>query len=261
VNGNVFSKDDVATSTRSVTAHEYQHLINAARRIYVNTTATDFEEVWLNEGLSHIAEELLFYGETGLEPRQNLDVTALRASSRYVDAFNDNMLSNFGRYAEHLESPSLNSPYADDDELATRGATWSFLRYAVDRSGIAERNVWFQLANSVTAGRANLQQVFGNNLATFFRDWATSLIADDVTGAPATYQQASWNFRSIYSVLQTGGGYPLATKTLVSGVETPVRVMGGGTAFLRFVVGAGKTGHVQWGTLPSNVQLTLIRTR
>ena len=26
--------------------------------MYVNTEATDFEEVWLNEGLSHIAEEL-----------------------------------------------------------------------------------------------------------------------------------------------------------------------------------------------------------
>src|SRR4029079_8642217 len=65
INGNVRTKTAVTQSSIAVVAHEYQHLINAARRLYVND-ADDFEEVWLNEGLSHIAEELLFYRTSGL---------------------------------------------------------------------------------------------------------------------------------------------------------------------------------------------------
>ena len=82
--------------------HEYQHLINASRRMYVNTAATDFEETWLDEGLSHVAEELLFYARTGLKPRANIDATLLRTSSAYVDAFNNEAISNFSRLGEYL---------------------------------------------------------------------------------------------------------------------------------------------------------------
>src|SRR5205807_2203657 len=45
INGNKRSNDQVQRFTIGTTAHEYQHLINAARRIYINN-ADDFEEVW-----------------------------------------------------------------------------------------------------------------------------------------------------------------------------------------------------------------------
>ncbi|HET6232580.1 MAG TPA: Ig-like domain-containing protein, partial [Longimicrobiaceae bacterium] len=52
--------------------HEFQHMINAFRRAYV-TNASALEVGWLNEGLSHIAEELMFYRMSkGLAPKQNL---------------------------------------------------------------------------------------------------------------------------------------------------------------------------------------------
>ena len=60
------------TSTTAVIAHEFQHLINAGRRMYVNN-ALDFEDTWLDEGLAHVAEELLFYREAGLRPKGNID--------------------------------------------------------------------------------------------------------------------------------------------------------------------------------------------
>src|SRR5678815_5511223 len=74
------SKADVLDFTNSTLAHEYQHLINAGRRLYV-TIAPTFEDTWLNEGLSHIAEELLYFKATKLAPRQNLDVNAVIAVS------------------------------------------------------------------------------------------------------------------------------------------------------------------------------------
>ena len=73
------SKADVLDFTTSTLAHEYQHLINAGRRLYVNN-APVFEDTWLNEGLSHIAEELLYFKAVKLAPRQNLDVNAVIAA-------------------------------------------------------------------------------------------------------------------------------------------------------------------------------------
>jgi hypothetical protein len=62
VNSNVRTVSFVRGSTVGTMAHELQHLINASRRIYENGTWSGLlEEVWLNEGLSHIAEELVFY--------------------------------------------------------------------------------------------------------------------------------------------------------------------------------------------------------
>ncbi|HEX9484953.1 MAG TPA: Ig-like domain-containing protein, partial [Gemmatimonadaceae bacterium] len=65
INGVTHTTGFVDSLTTGVLAHEFQHLINAGRRLYVNNAAQDFEEVWLNEGLSHIAEELLYYRQSG----------------------------------------------------------------------------------------------------------------------------------------------------------------------------------------------------
>jgi hypothetical protein len=130
VNGNVRTVGFVDSATVPVLAHEFQHLINASRRLYVNNSPV-FEEKWLDEGLAHTAEELLFYHEAGLSPRGNLDNTLYR-TSKVATAFG-NMAGNMARYRSYLLAPEKNSPYALDDSLATRGATWSFLRYSVDR--------------------------------------------------------------------------------------------------------------------------------
>jgi hypothetical protein len=261
VNGNVFTKAQVLRIARSTVAHEYQHLINAARRMFVNTSATDFEDVWLNEGLSHEAEELLFFREAGLSPRQNIDVTAIRRSSSIVDAFNADAAGNFGRFGDFLEKPSQNSPYADNDSLATRGAIWSFLRYAVDRTATSDGTLWKQLVNSTTTGMGTLQVAFGSSLPTLFNDWRLSLVADDLGGAPATYQQQSWNFRSIYAALQNSTGYPLQATALATATPATVSLAGGGAAFVRFSVGANQTGTVDWGSTPPNVSVALVRTK
>jgi len=260
VNGNKFAKDDVTRVVIGTLAHEYQHLINASRRMYVNTDATDFETTWLDEGLSHIAEELLFYAESGLTPRGNIDATKLRSSSTYVDAFNNDAISNFSRLESYLGSPSSNSPFADNDDLATRGATWSFLRYAADHTGSDDGTTWYQLVNSTTTGTANLQQVFGTGLTTLARDWATSVFADDVASTDTRYQQPSWNLRSIFAALESTGTYPLATATLGASPIT-LSMDGGSAAYLPFAVSAGQTATVQLSNLPSNVQLTLVRTQ
>ena len=132
INSNARSTGFVDSVTTAVLAHEFEHIINASRRLYVNNTPA-FEDKWLDEGLAHVAEELLFYRESGLAPRSNLDLNALRTSQVTRLAYNTDMSGNGGRYRTYLLAPAANSPYSLNDSLPTRGATWSFLRYAVDR--------------------------------------------------------------------------------------------------------------------------------
>ncbi len=131
INGNVRSTTFVEQATTAVLAHEFEHLINASRRLYINS-ATDFEDKWLDEGLAHIAEELLFYHEARLNSRRNL-VAADVFSATATLAYAQDMRSNATRYRGYLAAPQRNSPYASEDSLPTRGAAWSLLRYTADR--------------------------------------------------------------------------------------------------------------------------------
>ena len=262
VNGNRQSKSFVAAVTIATVAHEYEHLINASRRLYVSTTAEDFEEPWLDEGLAHVAEELVFFQRAGLGPRRNIDATLLRSTPPLSAAFTEQAIENFDRLALFLENPQRNSPYADDDSLATRGAAWSFLRYAADRQSTADQTtIWSRLVNSSTSGLDNLRQVFGAEVTGLFRDWATTLLLDDVPGADARYQFASWNLRSVLAALDGSGVYPLRTTALTSGSTNTSSIVGGGAAYLRFAVGAGRTASLSWEALPPTVTLTLVRLR
>jgi uncharacterized protein YjdB len=264
VNGNVRTKESVRRTTVGVTGHEYQHLINAARRIYVNN-ASSFEEVWLNEGLSHIAEELLFYRASGLAPRQNITLSTLRSSQTILDAVNAYQVSNFGRLIEYLEDPEGRSPYANDDELATRGATWQLLRYAADRSSTTQQTLWFNLANSRTTGVANFTAVFGGEFIPLVRDWATAQYTDDAVATTATLQHPSWHYRSILPALLDPQTFPLKTRTLVAGTPLSLTLKGGSAAYLRFGVGGDATGRItptsSGAALPAAVSVTVVRTR
>jgi hypothetical protein len=261
VNGNRFSKAFVASGTIATVAHEFEHLINSSRRVYVNTQSEDFEETWLDEGLAHVAEELLFFARSGLAPRQNLDATRLRANASISAAFSDAGIDNFARLDDFLDAPTRNSPYADNDSLATRGATWAFLRYAADQQGAAQETIWRRLVNSNASGMANLQQVFGTGLPALFRDWTTTLLMDDVPGAEARYQFPSWNLRSVMAALDGSGVYPLQNTVLTSGASNTASITGGGAAYMRFAVGAGKTASITWEALPPTITLTLVRLR
>jgi hypothetical protein len=227
--------------------------------MYVNTDATDFEETWLNEGLSHIAEELLFYRVSGLSPRSNIDTPTIRSSTTYVNAFNNYQSSNFGRYREYLLSPTKYGPYSDNDSLETRGATWSFLRSEADHTASSDGDIWYRLVNSTTEGMANLRNVFGTGVTTQLRDWSTSVLTDDLTGVAQTYQQPSWNFRSVFAALSSSG-FPLSTVALTAGTRS-ISLVPGAAAYTRFAVTSGGTASVSWTSASPLVQFTLVRTK
>jgi hypothetical protein len=264
VNGHQRSTEYVINGTIGTVGHELQHLISASRRLYVHNTGNYSEEVWLNEGLSHIAEELMFYRSSGMSPLSNIDLDALRASQRRVDAVNRFQVNNLGRFRSYLDAPESSSPFSPDDELATRGSIWAFLRYAADRRGGDQQQLWYDLVNNTRLGLNNLGFHLGVDPVAWARDWNVALYTDDaVAGVGPELTQPSWNFRSIYPALTSSGTYPLRTRPFTSSASFTLRASG--AAYLRTAVAPGGTGRVGvtsgGAALPTSVSLTVVRTR
>jgi hypothetical protein len=271
--GDQRKKSDVVSNTTGTLAHEYQHLINAGRRLYVNN-AEFFETVWMNEGLSHIAEELLYYRVSGKAPRQNIGISELAASSQTISDFNEFQSDNLGRFEVFIEKPTLTNVHADNDSLETRGATWDLLRYLADHRGASDGDVWQQLVNTSLTGLDNLAHVFGSDYMTSIQNWSTSVFSDDVAGVTDTrFLEPSWNMRSIFPQLCTDerspctrlGVYPLQITSLINNQTSNQSIVAGGSSYIRFSVPAGSQASIDWsnGGFPVTpfVQFTVVRTR
>jgi hypothetical protein len=267
VNGNVRLVSDVKKMTIGTLAHEFQHLINASRRLYITPGADTYgEEGWLNEGLAHIAEELLYYHVSGKSPRSDLTLANIAATQTLVDAFNNYEGANYGRFKQHLIDPETDSPLQSDDDLGTRGSAWAFLRYAADRRGGTEATFWTALVKDATlTGTANLTAALGTSVTPWLRDFAAAVYADNISGGvPAAYSSASWNFRSVYSGI---GGFSLAVVNPSSGVAySPTLALGGGASYLRMGVAASTYAPVSitkagGGALPSTFSAMVIRRK
>ena len=269
--GNTFTskKQNVASIAVSTIGHEYQHLINASRRLYVNHAASSNEVTWLNEGLSHIAEELIFYRASGLNPRQDIGTAAL-SNPKAWNAFGEFMWGNQGRYEQYLPVTEAQGPlgeYSGDDALPTRGAIWSFLRYADDQLGFPNDTLWHRLVNSQTTGLTNLQSAMGTDPTPYFRSWATSVFTDDVVpGITPLYTQPSWNWPQVYARVGNVAYTAPVSHTLASGTTVTASLYAESVGFFRFAVDNGQRGLVSvtgpgGAAMPAAVRLTLVRTK
>jgi hypothetical protein len=95
--------------------HEYQHLINFLAK---TSRGSSPEEVWLDEGLSGFAEDILGYG-----------ADAFTNVSRYLDAVSETSLTGFGLTATSEE---------DADSSERRGMGHLFVRTIFEESGGGE---------------------------------------------------------------------------------------------------------------------------
>ncbi|HET7463680.1 MAG TPA: Ig-like domain-containing protein [Longimicrobium sp.] len=260
INSHVRSKAYVRENTLSTLPHELQHLINAGRRFYVNHVTAD-ETIWLDEGLSHVAEELAYYAKSGYAPGQNLNATQTLGTQAQFNNFAEYQDNNLGRLSLYLQDPPGNSPIANNDELETRGATWWLLRYLADRKGGNQQATWFALVNSDTSGIANLQKVLGVDPMTWARDWAVTNYTDDAVATASQFQEPSWNHRSIFVNGTSAHTYPLRVNTLAPGITTTATVMSGSAAYYKFGVAPAATADVRFvqsgGTAPACTATTL----
>lgn len=266
VNGNPRSKEDVGARTVGVIAHELQHLINASRRLRVLGRELWSEQFWLNEGLSHIAEELLFYATTPFGPGESITPNRLRGTVGATARFNEFQSSNFARVILHLEAPETASPLSGNG-LATRGAVWNFLRYVADRYPGDEATLWRSLIDSEETGYSNLRTALGSSPMTWMHDWAVSLYAADIAPVPQRFAQESWSLRSLIQAMSTSSGvYPLKVDRLVDGSSAmSADLVAGGATYVHF--SAPRSGSVRieirsgGATPPDQLRFTILRIR
>jgi hypothetical protein len=215
----------------------------------------------------------MFFRAGGGSPRARYAPAQLSASPQLKGAFAAFGTSNFGRLISFLEKPEGTSPFGDDDELETRGATWHFLRYAADRMNGRDGDLWMRLANSKSTGLANLQGALGGaNLDDWFRDWAVSTVADGrgLTALDPRYASRTWDTRAVVSgICRTNPrrclSFPLATRALVDGRAEQLTLAQGGAAYLELAVAPGRQATLRarngMAAAPASVKLAVVRVR
>ncbi len=144
--GYVISKEGALEAVAGVLGHEFLHMIMFNYRVLKyggGSSAFYMEELWLEEGLAHIAEYL-----------------------------NEHYANNIGRVNDYFADPGNASLVYGDDTIARRGASFLFLRYLGDRYG---DNIFRELVQSKKTGVENIENVTGERFIDLFADWTAAL--------------------------------------------------------------------------------------
>lgn len=200
---------------------EFEHLINTGNRVIKQGGSfSQLETTWLDEGLSHLAEEVVGLKRAGLPVRANLELVGdaiPQDDEEARDAFNNFHLQNFLRLRRFLINPDSTRALAGSDpgraeSLEMRGFAYLFLRWLGDHYGPSgsgavdgsnEQQLFRTLARgsgSLATGIANVeaavQQVAGSDVSwsELIRDFAAMPAADDtVPNTSAGLQLRTWN--------------------------------------------------------------------
>ncbi|HEY7530247.1 MAG TPA: hypothetical protein VIC56_06185 [Gemmatimonadota bacterium] len=219
-------------------AHEFQHMISFNEHVLVRGGQS--EALWLNEGLSHLAEELNGF-----------------------DAGND------VRSALYLDDPGSTglAVSGGGNSLAERGASFLFLRHLGDRLG---EEVFGALVQTRFTGQANLEFATGESFSQLFSDFFAALVLDGHPGADPRFDVPSLTLRETYEAVRT------LNPTLALGPYLALRALqlpGGsssaataGTAGAFYAVTTGGTvpneRRLRVTSAPLSLgQVTVIRTR
>lgn len=252
--------------------HEFQHLINAGRHIYINPTAARLEESWLDESQSMLAQELLYYHISGFGPKQKLTYSTIssgaNANGTELSIVNNDLFESLQDIDVYIQTTESATPYNNTENIATLGSGWQFMRYMLDHTASGQQYTYSRaIDNGLVSGFANVANVFSMSLpelATTYQSWAIAQYVDGTgLSSVAAYSNPSWNFRDVVTKVFNLGLYPLVTRPLTPSAAVSVALRGGGSSYMRFRVNAGVTGQiVPTGNVAAstNVAYALVRT-
>ena len=183
--------------------HEFQHMISFNQHFLVRGNFP--EDLWLNEGLSHYAEE-----NGG---RTFLPDTATFCRYAFGDLYNS---------AQYFAAPQnyFLVDTAGIGGLANRGAYWLFVRYLVDQVGAtlgSADSVTRRLDGTELIGAANVSNATGGTaFPTVLARWALANYVSDLPGftTPPELQYVTWKFRTDYQTMKTACGAFFSTGNL-----------------------------------------------
>ncbi|HEY6093177.1 MAG TPA: hypothetical protein VIV83_14370 [Gemmatimonadales bacterium] len=181
--------------------HEFQHMISFGQHVLARGGTG--EVLWLNEGLSHYAEEL---GGRRFELAPAAKLTDCTIGTITCRFYAGDLLDAY-TYLDSTGSHFLEAT-AGIGTLAERGADWLFVRYLVDRyaagSTLADWNTFTRSMEQTTqTGAQNIAAVTGTPFATVVSRWALANYATDNGSAPPELTYNSWDLHSVFSSLHT----------------------------------------------------------
>jgi hypothetical protein len=209
------SASDVKHAVPGTFIHEFQHMISFNQHFLKHNGIAPPEDLWLNEGLSHYAEEM---GARLYMP----DTTFC------YFIFGD--LYNAHAYLARPDTSFLVDT-AGIGGLSDRGAYWLFVRFVVDQvatdTSFTQNDVVTRALEQTTlTGAANVANVTGSDFATVVEHWALANYVSDTTlsavTAPPELQYKKWRFRTDFTAIHNACagvsssfpvGYPLVPAT------------------------------------------------
>jgi hypothetical protein len=206
--------------------HELQHLISYGE--HVLRFGGGPEEPWLNEGLSHLAEE---YGARFFEERYPAPSGRTSPSQIFPDSagayITPNLLYSYRALLTTGVYSVMGCAPGTFCSLAERGGGWLFLRWIVDQRG---ESVLQGLVRSPRVGRSNLEFATGESTASLLGDYASALLGDSIVevpraALPSRLRFTDRNLRTLYRALfdayglagGVGRPFPIEPLTLPEG--------------------------------------------
>ncbi len=217
--------------------HEFQHMISYNQHV-LERNAGSTEDTWLNEGLSHFAEEL----GGRLIPDIECQPLFENCESQFIGGDIDNAYD----YLDDPEASFLVEPGNSQGTLAERGANWLFLRWLVDHFAAEQPlggDFTRRLVQTANQGSANVEAETGEPFDELVSQWQLANYVEDLPGftpLDSRLQYTSWDFRPLYQANFEDGvfpkPYPLTPQVTSDGdVSLSGTLRGGSGVHLRIV--------------------------
>lgn len=235
-----YTKTVVTRSLPGVFSHEFQHMISFNQHVLVR--GGDVEETWLNEGLSHYAEEL-----AGRQVPDSFCPAFPQCEDQFLG---DNLFNAFG-YLDDPEAAFLVAPSTSGGSLNERGAGWLFVRWLGDHFSAtqpAATELTRALLLTGATGAANVEAVTGEDFPTLASQWQMANYVTNLPGfTPSSdrLRYTSFNLRQVYeanfpSVFSKP--YPLTPDSTRTGIFDRTGVLRGGSGrHVRIIQPAGSS--------------------
>jgi hypothetical protein len=232
--------------------HELQHMISFNQ--HVLSRGGDVEATWLNEGLSHIAEEL---GSVMYEKRYPPPSGRSTTAQLFPDSSNGFIapqLLNAYVYLNNQLNHSVTSYYGGGS-VEERGATWLFLRWLMAQKG---DDIPKRLVQTSKVGIANVEEKAGEPFGALFGDFSVALFTDSLPRFPRAVVPARYSF-GVRNLRQL-----MARAAVINGFSSPwplpLYLLAPGNTLQSEMV-SGTMGHSLLQTVPGSGPVTLRFTR
>jgi hypothetical protein len=206
-----------------VMIHELQHMISYNQHVLIRGGAP--EQTWLNEGLSHFAEEL---------GGRQLPDSRCPGFSSCMEQFA--VWGNIPNAFAYLTSPQLFFlvyPQPSFGSLQERGASWLFVRWLVDHEAadtVLGADLTRALVRTTSVGAANVAAVAGQSFENLVGQWQMANFAERLGGfsdQTGRLRYKTWDLVSTF--LNEGAPYPLAVDSITTGVFASTGFLRGGS--------------------------------